>query len=328
MQTTPERFKQPKFRDGVSYSKSQYQHHLDYRQQGVTIDVDGGDESIGNLLNALIIGGKSPETLKYEHPELSEQIEDIIAQLDNNYLLTESSYLPVKDTLSGKEFCNLIKRYTNAWHTKLGTSALYEVMKNGSASRTQLIGFAIEYYHIVKAAPCVIAPALSQNCPRPVFEGIKQLFLEEHDHDKLLLKALSVAGISEEKVRETTPLPGTFSVYCTLGTFARQHLLSFISSLFLFEEPYPEFNEKFVENCKIVGLPDEFWKPIVGHSAVNEEGGHHLITDELLEHISAISPEEARVTLIHIMTLLETMKLWDSQICDFYSESLNLRVFS
>ncbi|MCT8342114.1 hypothetical protein LG003_04255 [Photorhabdus kleinii] len=327
MQTSPQRFITPRFRDGVQYARHGEEHYIDYRQQGMVLSLDKKDNSLGNFLSDLKAGGKTQAELKAAHPVLSDEIEDIIEQLDNHYLLTESHYPNISGTLSGKQFANQLKRYSRVWHAQLGTSALYTAMSEGRATRSQLISFAIEYYHIVKAAPFIIASAMSHKCPDPVFQGIKQLFLEEHDHETLLLKALSAAGIPEEQVKETTPLSSTFSVFCTLGTFARQHLLSFISALFLFEEPYPEFNDVFVTTCQSLDLPEKFWKPIIDHSAINEEGGHHLITDELLEHISAISAEETRVILVHIMTLLETMKIWDAQICSSYESTLNLRIF-
>ncbi|NHB90295.1 hypothetical protein [Photorhabdus tasmaniensis] len=328
MQTSPQRFTTPRFRNGVSYTRHGEEHHIDYRQQSVVLTLEQNDNSLDDFLLDLQKGGKTLAELKSAYPTLSDEIEDLIVQFDNHYLLTESHYPIISDTLSGKQFANQLKRYSLAWHARLGTSSLYVAMSEGRATRSQLIGFAIEYYHIVKAAPSIIAPAMSHKCPDPIFQGIKRLFLEEHDHETLLLKALSAAGISEGKVKETTPLSSTFSVYCTLGTFGRQHLLSFISALFLFEEPYPEFNLLFVKTCKALDLPEGFWKPIVGHSAVNEEGGHHLITDELLGHISAISAEEALVTLVHIMTLLETMKIWDAQICSTYESDLELRIFA
>ncbi|WP_323839565.1 hypothetical protein [Photorhabdus africana] len=327
MQTSPQRFITPRFRDGVQYTRHGEEHHIDYRQQGVVLSLDEKGNSLSNFLSDLKAGGKTQAELKTAYPALSDEIENIIVQLDNHYLLTESHYPDISGTLSGEQFANQLKRYSRAWHARLGTSVLYAAMREGRATRSQLIGFAVEYYHIVKAAPSVIAPAMSHKCPNPVFQGIKRLFLEEHDHETLLLKALSAVGIPEEQVKGTTPLSSTFSVFCTLGTFARQHLLSFISALFLFEEPYPEFNDVFVATCQSLDFPEGFWKPIIGHSAVNEEGSHHLITDELLGHISAISAEEARVTLVHIMTLLETMKIWDAQICSTYESNLNLRIF-
>ncbi|WP_038224297.1 iron-containing redox enzyme family protein [Xenorhabdus bovienii] len=327
MQTSSQRFITPKLRAGVQYFRHGEEHHLDYRQQGVILYFNPKDNSLDHFLNDLIQGGYSVTQLKTNNPQINEEIDEIIEQLDNHYLLTESHFEPIIDTLSGEQFSRQLQRYTRAWHAKLGTSALFSAMREGTFTRSQLIGFAIEYYHIVKMAPSIIAPAMSHKVPEPIFQGIKNLFLEEHDHETMLLEALEAIGIDGNKVKHTTPLPATFSVYCTLGTFARQHLLSFISALFLFEEPYPEFNDAFISSCQKVGLPDAFWKPIVGHSAVNETAGHHLITDELLCHLSAISAEETQVTLIHILTLLETMKIWDAQVCESYQSELNLRIY-
>ncbi|EOX4945980.1 iron-containing redox enzyme family protein [Vibrio alginolyticus] len=327
MQATT-RFRLPKLRNGTICTQHNESYHIDYRNQGVVITWDGGDGVLGEFLNDLMIGQKDIKTLSLDYPALEECINEIIEQLDNNYLLTESNFEVSADVISGEQFANKLRRYSYARHSQLGTSKLYELMLNDKVTSAQLIGYVVEYYHIVKSAPSVIAPALAHKAPEAIFQGIKTLFLEEHDHDQLLVQALESVGLLEDEVRSTTPLPSTFSVYSTLGTFSRQHLLSFISALFLFEEPYPEFNRAFIASCKRLNLPEAFWKPIVGHSDVNESGGHHLITDELLTHISAISKEEANVTLIHIMTLLETMKIWDSEICSSYQHDVNLRIFS
>ena len=329
MQTSAKRFNYPKLRQGVVYTKIADEHHLDYRNQSLILE-EADATSLTLVIQDLQQGTLTTEAFYAKHAAHypDEQLEVLIADLDKNYFLTEGQYPVIQGVLSGVEFSKKLKLLTAALHGKLGHSALYEKMRDGSATRSQLIGFAIEYYHIVKSAPKVISPALAHNSPPEVYQGIKQLFLEEHDHESLLANALSHVGVERAQLAQTSPLDTTFAIYSTLGVYARQHIISFISALFLFEEPYPEFNKLFIESCSRLGLPDAFWKPIIGHSEVNSDADHGAITDSLLVHYSAIAEEECRVTLIHTCALLELMSAWDRQICTHYANGVNLRLFN
>ncbi len=329
MQASTKRFNYPKLRQGVVYTRISNEHHLDYRSQSLILEDDGSDALIA-VIQDLQQGSLSTEDFYIKHAARypDDQLEVLIADLDKNYLLTEGRFPAVLGVLSGLEFSKKLKLLTSALHVRIGNSALYEKMLDGSVSRSQLIGFAVEYYHIVKSAPKVISPALAHNSSPEVYQGIKRLFLEEHDHESLLANALSHVGVDRSQLALASPLDTTFSIYSTLGVYARQHIISFISALFLFEEPYPEFNKLFVESCVRLGLPDAFWKPIIGHSDVNSTSDHGAITDSLLVNYSAISEEESRVALIHTCALLELMSTWDKQICKNYSDEVKLRIFN
>ncbi|MBV4493086.1 iron-containing redox enzyme family protein [Pseudomonas oryzicola] len=329
MQTHSQRFRYPKFRAGVLHTQVGDSHHLDYRLQSVVLE-DPQDTSLVELLADLKEGCLSTDELyrKHEARFEAESIAALIADLDKHYLLTEGRYHKPVGVVSGKEFTRKLNATIASFHRKQGDSPLYTRMKEQSVTRAQLIGFAVEYYHIVKQAPKVISPAMAHHTSPEVYQGIKKLFLEEHDHESLLADALHAVGIDKHKLGQVAPLDSTFSIYSSLGVYARQHLLSFISALFLFEEPYPEFNQLFIESCQRLDMPKAFWGPIIGHSNVNESEGHGNITNELLGHFPAISDEEARVTLVHTCSLLELMGRWDSQICSYYETTVKLRLFS
>ncbi|QXI40481.1 iron-containing redox enzyme family protein [Pseudomonas xantholysinigenes] len=329
MHTQSQRFRYPKLRPGVQHTQDGNNHHLDYRLQGVVLE-DPQLPGLVELLEDLKHGSLSTDELysKYAQSLDAPTIESLIIDLDKHYLLTEGRYPKPQGVLSGREFSRRLAATIAAFHRRQGDSPLYQRMHEQRVTRSQLIGFAIEYYHIVKQAPRVISPALAHNSSPEVYQGVKKLFLEEHDHESLLADALHAVGIDRDKLKQTAPLSTTFSIYASLGVFARQHLLSFISSLFLFEEPYPEFNQQFIAACERLDLPKAFWGPIIGHSNVNEAEGHGNITHDLLGYFPALSEEETRVTLVHVCSLLELMGKWDSQICTYYQDAVKLRLFS
>lgn len=321
-------FDHPKLRPGVLTSMTDGDMNIDYRDQGCTIS-SSDPASMHLLMIELQEGACTQEQLLGKFPALAAEIPGLISELDRLGLLTESAFPKTQNLISGQQFGRKLRQTSNAMFSDIGSSTLYGMMLAGKATKEMLIGYAVEYFHIVKNAPRIIAPALTHSCPEPVFQEIKALFLDEHDHDKLLVSSLKAVGIDEAVLRATVALPATFAVYASLGTLARQHFLSFICALDLFEAPYPEFNDAFRAACKAVGLPEAFWEPIVRHAAINVDGEHHRITERLLAYYPVISDEEARVVMINTTVLLETILWQDSQICAQYgaTDSIQLRNF-
>lgn len=328
MEHTETLFDKPKFRPGVTIREVDDAFDIDYREQGCAVSSTKRD-SMSRLLNSLRQGGVPHAEILREHPDLATEIPGLFGEFDRLGLLTESDFSQKCVPLSGHQFGRKLRQMSAAMFSTAGSSTLYGLMSSGQVERAMLIGYAIEYFHIVRNAPKVIAPALAHQCPDAVFLELKHLFLDEHDHDKLLVSALQTVGIKEDALRGSTPLPGTFAVYSSLGTLARQHLLSFICALDLFEAPYPEFNDIFKSACEKCDLPSGFWEPIVRHAAINVDGEHHRITERLLSHYPAISDEEANVVGINTTVLLETILWQDQQICRHYggNEVPRLRSF-
>ena len=119
------------------------------------------------------------------------------------------------------------------------------------------------------------------------------------------------------------PLPMTFKVCATLGVFARQHPLSFKSALMLFEEDDKIFLELFEQHCQQLHMPSDFYRPILLHSRINEEGAHDQITADLLADIPYVSPEEQLLVKKNMTLLVESMVLRTYEILDYYGKPDN-----
>lgn len=119
------------------------------------------------------------------------------------------------------------------------------------------------------------------------------------------------------------PLPMTFAVCSSLAVFAKQHPLSFKTALLLFEEDEKTFHELFKERCQDLGLPPEFYKPILLHAGINEDGGHKDITSILLAEIPYVSPEEQIVVQKNMTVLMESIFLRSQSIIDYYGNPNN-----
>lgn len=321
-QFTIEGFERPRLRQGVSLSISGRTASLDYRAQGCELEFPPDTErEVPSLMAALRDGGRSVHELSSLWNGLSESLPSMLRELDALGLLTESATADAAGVMSGAQFYRELRRLVLRVKRKHARSSFYNGLLDGSVSSRQLIGFAIEYYHLVYMAPTICAPALAYvESPRSK-ELLINFYASELHHDKFLTSALSTVGLDEATLRTTTPLPSTFALCASLAAYARQHLLSFKAALFLFEEPCEEFNRAFEKRCNELALPERFCTSIVKHATLNESAEHDAISELLLSDIEAVNAEEQCVTKKHQAILVETLARQEAEILEYYGDA-------
>ena len=140
---------------------------------------------------------------------------------------------------------------------------------------------------------------------------------------QILLEPRKEEPEKPKQLETMQPLPMTFTVCATLGVFARQHPLSFKSALMLFEEDDPVFHELFEQRCQALKLPADFYRPVLLHAHINEEGEHDQITADLLSEVSYVSSEEQQLIKKNMTLLIESMILRTYEILDYYDHPDN-----
>ncbi|TXH75149.1 MAG: hypothetical protein E6Q88_03685 [Lysobacteraceae bacterium] len=320
MDLSTQLFEKPRFRPGVAVKADAGRIEIEYRDQGCDIEMSGyAREDVESLMDSLRRGDADMATLRQRHAIDAEELDGILLEFDRLGLLTEGSPMASHGQLTGEAFhFKRLMPTIRSVHARLGDSPLYGRMLSGQVTRNELIGFALEYYHLVHMAPGLISPSISHIGNARIRSELIKLFVEEHNHDKMMIRSLAAVGISEDVLQKRVPLPTTFSAYASLGVYARQHILSFFSALFLFESPSHDFNAVFLDTCRRLGLPEGFYKPIIRHSDINEEGNHDAATQILLSQVPVISEQEQTTILIHITALVEMLHKQDAQIVEYY----------
>src|SRR5262245_8751583 len=117
-------------------------------------------QAVSRLLTDLEIGNRTVPNLLSRSPEIAEQIPHLLEDFDNLRLLIESDPERVDKARSGIQLYREVRRIAERTTSRVAKSAFYRALVEGRATRRQLIGYALEYYWIVQAAPGLIGPAL------------------------------------------------------------------------------------------------------------------------------------------------------------------------
>ncbi|SIT50393.1 conserved hypothetical protein [Paraburkholderia piptadeniae] len=315
--TASDLFSAPRFRPGVQLVLEHNGLTIDYREQSCSVVAD----KLGLLqafADSLKQGDLTIAELKHRHADLAPEIDGLIEEFDRLGLLTESAFPVPRGCLSGEEFYHRLRKFAAETIERNSKSRFYQGLRDRTLPRGALIGYALEYFYIVREAPGLIAPALGHAEPVKVQKLLQGFLASELNHDEMLRQSLHAVSIRTDNLDYLVPLPATFALCASLGVYARQHPLSFKALLFLFEQPGVSFHVELADYCRETGIPEGFWRPIARHASINDEFDHDDISLTLLAEIDAVSPEEQLTVKKHVMLAIETMVLQENQILDYY----------
>lgn len=303
----------PKFKQGVQFLIGDKTSVFSYGDVSFDIDCnEAAAQQLERLCDNLTLGFEM-ERIGEKFPEFKDHAVEIIKTLDRFGFTVEAAHVDVSQSISGKLFWEQIESASFRVKEKLNPK-FYAYLKSENVTRDALIAYVIEYLHVVKAGPKIIAAALP-HARHPNVENIMtRFFKSELGHEKMILDSLSAVGITEEMVSQELPSAEVFSLISTYQVLAAQDFLSFISLVFLLEDPADEFHAAFVDACRRVGMPEGFWKPIVQHAEINDDGDHGSISKELLFYVDALSFEEKNNVLKHLVNVLENIVALENRI--------------
>ncbi|MEN3162537.1 iron-containing redox enzyme family protein [Tistrella mobilis] len=312
--------RRPKLRDGVGVAIEPASIRLDYGDQGCAIDIlpEGLDEA-RRLMAALAAGAPRAQLAAVAPGFGAAGVGEILQALDGLGLL-EDADPGIAHGVSGAQAMRELRRFVAAAEARICTGALGRAFAEGSATRAQLIGYAIEYHQVVRMGPRAVAPALG-HAGSPARTRLLEGFLaEEVGHDRTLADALAAVGIDEDLLDRLVPLPETFALTSTLAVLAAQDPVSFEALLFLFERPAQRFHDLLVDRARALDMPEGFWSPLVWHAGLNDEGAHGDISSRLMGLRDFVGREQTLVTLKAAVTLLEAFDRLERRILSHYGQ--------
>jgi hypothetical protein len=330
MQTDNSGINFPKIRNEVKVVRTEAGYSLEYGHQSCDIEIDEiNHANWDKVIKALSEGTKTVEELQISYPSLEGSIRDLTNEFDRLGLLTEGKIEPVSNVMSGITCFDKIRTSSSAaidnalkFRKLTDGLRLSDYLNKTSPNKDLVIGYACEYYYLVRHAPRILGAAVATSPNTEAFEILRDFLSEEIYHDKMLSKALSAVKVTPELLN---PLPSTLSVINSLKAWAFQHPPSLWAVLFLLEVPQHEFNAKFKEGAERAVLPNTFWQPFMTHSDVNEDGGHEDISRRLMATMSAVSEEENVTIKKNFIAFLEMLIWQEAEIISWYGKGKGLR---
>ena len=315
-------FKMPIFRNGVEAILDQDVIKLQYGGQIYNIEIDNEiKEDSKKLINYLFEKNKK-EDISVFCGEKNDLI-GFLNDLDNLGLITESSFMCCNEVKTGIQFYREIKRFTNYLKMTKGNSILFDSMLNGSVTKSQMIGYLCEYFHIVYQCPSILSPAINTCNDDSLRDELIKFYVSELNHNKYVEKALMSVGINKNQLIASQPLPWTLGLYSSLSVYASQHLISFICCLELFEDSGELFYNAFKNSAINLGFKNNFYEPILKHAEINNSNSHEDISKLLMNKIQFVTKEDQQITKKNIMNLIDMLSYQDKEVMSYYGNTDN-----
>jgi hypothetical protein len=221
---------------------------------------------------------------------------------------------------SGRQFYRELRRFIE--RASNVPRPFFAALSHGTVSREQLIGYTLEYYHVVRMCPSLLGPAFAHAESKRSRDILQRFFVGELNHDRYLEASLQSVGINRRQLDRLVPLPMTFAMCTSLVTLARYHPVSLKSVLCIFEEPGPTFNDLLKSSAERVKLPSAFYEPLLRHAQLNDEGDHGSITQTLLAEIF-VTQEEEIVAKRHAALMIRFYAELEAQVVQYYGDARN-----
>lgn len=299
-------YQSARLRSGVAFLVGERKASFQYDTLSFDIDCNEAASHHINRLCTMLEQGLDFETIADEFDEFESHAWNIIDAFDRYGLLTSDAPPDPGATISGPVFWRQLDAFAHRcrMHFK---PLMFQALLDGKITRAQLIQYVIQYYHVVRAGPGIIASSLAHE-DHPATKQVLQSFLiSEMGHENLMLSALESVGITSEAMQDDLPLPPTFALTSAFQVFSDQEPLTFKSVVFLLEEANPDFHDAFRLCCEKHGLPQAFWEPVISHADINDDGDHGSISEQLLEHTEVITIEQRTVVMKQLATTIETI---------------------
>jgi hypothetical protein len=308
----------PRFRAGVVIDKNARGFAVRLRGNSCQIDTNKAARAPLRRLFARLGEGLDHGEVESAFGDFAEEAHAVIDQLDRFGYLTEGGgFRKQEDAVGSEAFLRALRQLVDGAESG-GADAADAVpetftrqLESGVARREQLVRYAVEYLHIVRNGPGLVAPVLNWVGEPTLRAQLSDFLAEEWRHDRLLAQSLAAVGMRADDVRPAEMLPQTFALLAQLGVRATTDPLALASLLYVYERSNPQFHRMYVENCHRVGLPKAFIDPVVRHASMNDAGRHDDIAAALVRHVCPVARERAVVALSDASVAVEHLRALD-----------------
>ncbi|MFL6675647.1 MAG: hypothetical protein ACJ8LG_20420 [Massilia sp.] len=297
----------------MHFSEGEASFAVQLRGSECVIDCNAASKDPLRRLFAALRGGLRADHLAPEYGDFADEAAAVIVQLDRFGYLTDIEPCAPPSVIDAEAFALALARTIDA-DRQSQACGFTRALLDGSATRAQLIQYVIEYFHIVRHAPGLVAPVMNYPWEPGLRSQLSDFLASEWRHDRLIAQSLKAVSIEPGALRPSSILAPTFALLSQLGVRAATNPLALAALLFLFERPNPVFHEAFAANCKRLGLPGDFLAPIVRHASMNDGERHDEIANALIQALCPVSREYAVGALSDVVVAVEHLARLDAAL--------------
>lgn len=273
------------------------------------------------MLSAL--DGRTPAASLADVSGLTDQeVHEALTELDGGGFLDDPAEPQVKaaiDVMFGLE-----DELNRLFSEKVETSRFWqEVTERPAAVREHVyFGMAIENWHFLYREHLFDSAVLTYPNSRAVRAEMNHFYIEEHQHDDIVLKAFTALGITPEQMRRARPLPTTMALVNGLAWWARTDPLFFFATISVLEGGLGSGGDtdSFIDACQRKGLSTDFVGPLQAHARINSGHEHGQVSREILDLLPAVNPADEARLAGQCQLFMELYANFYNGIWDYYSQ--------
>jgi hypothetical protein len=191
--------------------------------------------------------------------------------------------------------------------------------------RRLVLGYLVDKFHFVDSAASHLGAAVHHAPTDRTRMMLTEYLADEYWHGKWLRSGLRAAGLSDDEIERSAPLPATVGLINLLRWTAATDVLSYAACLAVWEHGGPEraaglrsMWDRLLEH-KL--LPREALMPFRGHALADSELGHGSLWAEPFVDASPLGGPQRQVITRTVLSLLHAMAESHTAIVRYYGPS-------
>jgi pyrroloquinoline quinone (PQQ) biosynthesis protein C len=205
-----------------------------------------------------------------------------------------------------------------------GTGQVLARIMSGRSSRRLVLGYLVEQFHVVVRAALHISPTINLAPNERLRMMLSEYLGEEYWHGLWLRQGLVAAGLTEEQIDRSDPLPATLAAVDRLQVAASTDILAYSACISTGESAGESDLERAQQKYELVAraglLPEAAIKPFRDHDIADCVAGHFSYCAEFYAEAAPITRQRQDAIRRAMLSYLRCLEEQHLQIERFYGD--------
>lgn len=251
------------------------------------------------------------------------EVDDILDQLDSANLLddpptTRGATRAIEVQLELEGLIN------EGFETHVEAGRFWQNLSESPAAVSEAVyyGFALQNWHFLYRENLFDSAILTFPSNSAVRRHVNEFYIEEHQHDNIVLEAFSAIGLSPDDVQRSRPLRTTTALVNALGWWARTDPVFFFTTISTLEGGIVSHGDtdSFIEAAEAKGLPTGFIEPLRRHAAINNGHDHGSVSRQIMAMLPPQSERTVARLKSQVPLFIELYRDFYDGVYDYYAE--------